>query len=123
MPYVTDKMPLNFGNAGLLHRAFPNSKILHIRRNPIDTCLSIYMTYFGPRPEFAYKRENIVSFYQEYLRIMSVWRSLLPASQFLEIDYEDLVANPSQAVRKVVEFCGLPWEDAPVFTTIRTATQ
>lgn len=109
---VVDKMPLNFRHLGLIHLAFPRAKILHIRRHPVDTCLSIYSTFFGGGPNFAYKKEHIVDFYREYLRLMDHWRQVLPSSSLFELDYESLVADPEPAIRSVIAACGLHWDDA-----------
>ncbi|MDR3689356.1 MAG: sulfotransferase [Fimbriimonas sp.] len=109
---VTDKMPMNFYCAGLLHLAFPNSPIVHIKRHPVDTALSIYMTDLAKPPEFAHDRDNIVFAYREYEKIMDFWRSVIPGSSFLEIRYEDLVDDTPYWARKVIEFCGLEWDPA-----------
>ncbi len=111
-PRVTDKMPLNFEHLGLIYAAFPDARILHIRRNPLDTCLSIYTTHFSGGPNFAYKQENIVGYYLQYLRFMEHWRSVLPADRFFEVDYEDLVADREPILREVFSFLGLPWDEA-----------
>ena len=111
-PRITDKMPLNYAHLGLIHAAFPSAKIIHMRRNPMDTCLSIYTTYLGHGPNFAYDRDNIVFNYQEYLRLMSHWRSGIPANCLLEIDYEELVRDRESISRGVIEFSGLPWDEA-----------
>ena len=109
---ATDKMPLNFAYIGVMLAAIPNAKFLHIRRNPIDTCLSIYTTYFGAGTLFGYRRANIVAYYREYLEAMDYWRANLPPGAMLELDYEELVANSEPVIREVIEFCGLPWNDA-----------
>ncbi len=109
---ITDKQPLNYELLGLINIVFPRAKIVHIRRNAIDTCLSIYCTHFGGGPNFAYKKENIMFHYREYLRLMAHWRKVLPAENFLEIDYESLVSNKEAVTRQVIEFCGLPWDNA-----------
>ena len=111
-PFVTDKMPLNYLQLGHMHVVYPNAKVLHIRRNPIDTCLSIYATHFGSGPNFAYKKENIVFFYQEYMRLMEHWRRELPEGTLFELDYEALVEDREPTVRAALHFCGLPWDDA-----------
>lgn len=108
----TDKMPLNFANIGLIHRAMPNAKFLHIRRHPVDTCLSIFTTFFGHTSPFAYDKANIVTFYREYLRVMAQWREVLPPGCMLELDYEELIASPETVIPRVIEFCGLPWDEA-----------
>jgi hypothetical protein len=91
---------------------FPKATFIHIRRNPLDTCLSIYTTFLGRGTQFAYNQANIVSYYQEYLRTMDHWRSVIPAGQMIEIDYEDLVTNKEIVLRELLEFCGLDWDDA-----------
>ncbi len=109
--HVTDKMPQNFQVLGLIHLAFPNSPIIHIRRHPVDTCFSIYTTPYQLSPDFAHSRESIVFAYRQYQRLMAHWRKVLPAEQFLEIDYEDLTANPERVTRKLVSFCKLEWNE------------
>lgn len=109
---VTDKNPGNYQRVGLIHLALPNAKIIHTRRNPIDTCLSIYFTPNPTPPTFAHSPSDIVYAYRQYLRLMEHWRALLPASHFLEIDYEELVADPETNIRRMVEFCELEWDDA-----------
>jgi tetratricopeptide (TPR) repeat protein len=110
--YVTDKMPLNFEHIGVLHQAMPNARFLHIRRHPVDTCLSIWTTFFGQGPLFAYGKEKIVAYYREYLRAMEYWRNTIPRDRLFELDYEQLISEPEPTIRKAIEFCGLPWEDA-----------
>jgi len=112
MPRITDKMPLNFLWAGLIHIAFPNAPIIHVRRAPIDTCLSIYFTGLTKAPDFAYKKENIVAGYREYQRLMRHWHDVLPSNRFLEFEYEDLVDDQERVLRKIIEFCRLEWSDA-----------
>ena len=109
---VTDKMPLNYRYLGPIHTLFPRARILHIRRNPVDTCLSIHMTYFGGGPNFAYDKTNVVFFYREYLRLMEWWRSVIPDDAMMELDYEDLIADQETVTHKILNFCGLEWNDA-----------
>ncbi len=109
---VTDKMPLNFRWAGLIHLVFPAARIIHCRRSPIDTCLSIFQTYFAPRPDFSTKAEDLVFYNAEYERLMAHWRAVLPADRFFEIEYEKLIADPEQATRRMIAFLGLEWDDA-----------
>ena len=109
---ITDKMPLNYRHLGLIHCVFPQAKILHIRRSPLDTCLSIYMTFFAGGPNFAYNQANIVTYYESYLRFMEHWRKVLPRDRFLEVDYEELVSNPEPLIREIIDFLGLPWDEA-----------
>jgi tetratricopeptide (TPR) repeat protein len=109
---VTDKTPHNFLWLGLIHAAFPRARIIHCRRNPVDTCLSIYFTYFGVAKDFAYDRGDIAFFYEQYARLMAHWRAVLPADRFLELDYEALIADREAVTRRLIAFCGLEWNDA-----------
>jgi tetratricopeptide (TPR) repeat protein len=109
---VTDKMPFNFQWAGLIHLVFPRATIVHCRRHPIDTCLSVFSTYFAPRPDFSTDRDDLVFYYRHYLRLMAHWRSVLPPDRLIEVDYEALVADPEPLVRRLIAACGLDWDPA-----------
>jgi tetratricopeptide (TPR) repeat protein len=109
---VTDKMPYNFEWIGLILSAFPGARIIHCRRNPIDTCLSIYCTPFVSHRGYESDRGDLVFYYQQYLRLMAHWRSVVPPGRFLEIDYETVVAEPEAATRRLIAFCGLEWDVA-----------
>ncbi|MEO8441673.1 MAG: sulfotransferase [Betaproteobacteria bacterium] len=111
-PHVTDKKPDNFVWAGLVHLVFPHARIVHCRRDPLDTCVSILGNFFAPRPDFSTEPGDLVFYYHEYERMMAHWREVLPADHFLELDYEELVANPEPAIRRLLEFCSLDWEPA-----------
>jgi tetratricopeptide (TPR) repeat protein len=108
---VTDKMPLNFLYLGSIHMAFPNARIIHCRRSPIDTCLSIYLTPFPSPVNFAHNKENIVYFYKEYQRLMDHWQSVLPPNRFLEVDYERVVADRESESRRIIDFLALEWDE------------
>ena len=109
---VTDKMPANFMWIGLIHLIFPKARIIHCRRHPIDTCLSIYSTYFTARMDFSSDRGDLVFFYRQYERLMEHWRSVLPPEIYYETQYEELVATPGDRSRELIAFCGLDWNDA-----------
>jgi len=109
---VTDKMPLNFMLLGLIHTVFPKARIIHCRRNPLDNCLSIYTTFFRISPLFAHEPDNIIFFYEQYLRLMDHWRKVFPAGTMLELDYEELVADRERITREMIAFSGLEWDDA-----------
>ena len=111
-PHVTDKAPLNYRFLGPIHAALPNAKILHIKRNPLDTCLSIYMMAHTKPPPFAYKQANIVYNYRQYLRMMEHWRKALPSGSFFEVDYQELVSNQEEVTRDIIQYLGLEWNDA-----------
>ena len=109
---VTDKMPFNFGLLGVIRQVFPRAAIVHCRRHPVDTCLSIFSTGFETTIDFAGDRGSLVFFYRQYQRLMAHWRDVLPADRFIEVDYEALVADPEPLTRRLVATCGLAWNDA-----------
>ncbi|MGA9869508.1 MAG: sulfotransferase [Acetobacteraceae bacterium] len=109
---VTDKMPYNFQWVGLIHILFPKARIIHLRRDPIDTCLSIYRTPFDLDQGWMSSRENLVLYYRQYERLMAHWRAMLPSERFTDVDYEDLVDQPEAQARRLVAFCGVEWDAA-----------
>lgn len=109
---VVDKMPVNYAGLGVIHSVFPRAKIIHTRRNPLDTCLSIYVTPNRAATEYAHDKSNIAFAYRQYLRIMEHWRQVLPPGAMLEMDYEELVTKSEPTIRRIVDFCGLDWDDA-----------
>lgn len=110
--HVTDKMPDNYLVLGFIHLAFPNARIIHTRRNPIDTCISIYTTPNRTSDPYANDRGNIVFAYEQYLKLMKHWRTVIPQNRMIEVNYEELVAEPELYSREWVAFCGLDWNDA-----------
>lgn len=76
---MTDKMPFNFLWVGLVHLLFPRARIVHCKRNPVDTCLSIYSTQFAQNWGFASDWKDLASYYRQYLRLMDHWRAVLPS--------------------------------------------
>jgi tetratricopeptide (TPR) repeat protein len=109
---VTDKMPFNFLWAGLIHLAFPRAIIVHCRRNPVDTALSIHQTNFHPGLAFPTGGAELVAYFRSYRRLINHWRSVLPADRFIEVDYEELTRAPEQEIRRIIAACGLAWNDA-----------
>jgi tetratricopeptide (TPR) repeat protein len=109
---VVDKNPFNFLSVGLIRLVLPQAVVIHCRRNPIDTCLSIHSTYFGPRPDFATGLEDLAFYHRQYARLMDHWRAALPADRFVELDYETLVTDPEPQVRRLLAACGLSWDEA-----------
>ena len=112
---VTDKMPLNFQWAGLVHLALPRATIVHCRRNPVDTALSIHQTHFNPRLWFPTGGAALVGFVRGYQRLCAHWRRVLPPGRFVEIDYEALVDEPEPIIRRIVAASGLPWSNSCLF--------
>jgi hypothetical protein len=109
---VTDKNPFNFLHLGAIRLALRGSRFIHCRRDPIDTCLSIYFTRFATPQAFAYDRSDLVFYYRQYERLMAHWRTLLPTNRLLDIEYESLIADRDSLTRRMIAFCGLPWDEA-----------
>lgn len=109
---VVDKMNTNYLLLGLLNILFPNARIIHMKRHPVDTCLSIWATPVANGIDLCGDKENVVFAYQEYLRIMEHWRSVLPQDRFLDVQYEELVSDREVITRHMIEFCGMEWDDA-----------
>jgi len=109
IPKVTDKMPQNFIYMGLISLIFPEVKIIHCKRNPYDTCLSNYFQNFAAAGlSFAYNLEDLGHYYRLYLDIMEHWRKVLPI-KFYESQYEELVQNPREKIKELLDFCELDW--------------
>lgn len=108
---VVDKMPGNFKYLGLIHAAFPNARILHTMRNPVDTCLSIYFQNFNAGHTYANDLDDLAHYYRQYHRLMAHWRQVLPADVFMELPYEQLVEDQEGWSRKIIEFIGLDWDE------------
>jgi tetratricopeptide (TPR) repeat protein len=107
---VVDKMPANGLYLGMIHAALPNARIIHMRRNPIDTCLSIYSQNFRAAPSYASDLDDLAHFYSEHRRVLQHWRQTLPAGTLLEVPYEELVADQERWTRRMLEFIGMPWD-------------
>jgi tetratricopeptide (TPR) repeat protein len=107
---VTDKMPHNFLHVGLIAQLFPRAHIIHCLRNPLDTCLSIYFQSFNRIHTYATDLTSLGVFYCAYRRLMNHWQQVLDLP-FLEISYEELVIDQADVSRRMIEFCGLEWED------------
>lgn len=107
---ITDKQLGNFLFAGLIAMTLPRAKIIHIRRDPLDTCLSCYATLFLNPMDYTYNLGELGRYYRAYEGLMAHWRQVLPADALLEVHYEDLVANFEPEVRRLLDFCGLEWE-------------
>ena len=102
-------MPGNFHHVGLIATLFPNAKIIHCRRDPRDTCLSIFFgDFFGSHP-YSYDLTNLGRYYRQYERLMAHWHDVLPG-RILDVKYEDLVDQQEEWSRRMVTFCGLNWE-------------
>jgi len=111
-PYITDKMPQNFLYIGVILKSFPNSKIVHIKRDPIATCWSIYKNYFtSAGTGYSCSFDNIVLFYKLYLDIMKFWETQFP-NQIYHLDYDKFTENQLDETKKLLQQCNLSWEDS-----------
>ncbi len=119
---ITDKMPFNYMFLGVVHALFPNARIIHCRRNAIDTCLSVFVTPidFG----FSNSLSDVAFYHHEYERLMAHWRTVIPVDRLIEVDYEDLVSDPEPVTRRLSSFIDLPWEAKMLdFTSNRRMVQ
>jgi tetratricopeptide (TPR) repeat protein len=108
---VTDKMPSNYMHAGLISQIFPGARILNCRRDPRDVCLSNFLIEFRVGHVFTYDLESLAKVCKAYQELMEHWKAVLPIP-ILDVRYEELIADPRTWVGKVLEFCGLEWEEA-----------
>jgi len=96
----------------IIHQIFPNARIIHCRRNPLDTCFSAYSKLFAGDFGFTYEQRELGIYYQHYHGLMAHWRSVLPQRIFMDIDYEALVSAPRDETRRLLQFLDLPWNEA-----------
>ena len=107
---VTDKLPANFKHLGLIALLFPRSRVVHCRREPMDTCFSIYFRRFRAGHGYAFELGKLAHYYRHYVLLMEHWRRACPLPM-LELGYEDLVGDVETWGRRLVAFCGLPWDE------------
>jgi len=113
-PRFTDKMPLNFLYAGLIHRALPNARIIVLRRGAIDSCLSNYRQLFSTQYSYynyTFDLETTAHFYREFDTLIEHWRKTLPDNRFMEVQYEDIVFDQENQTKCLLEFCDLSWNE------------
>ena len=110
-PFFIDKMPNNFAHVGLIHLILPNAKIIDVRRHPLACCLSNFKQHFGNGQQFSYSLPDIGRYYFDYVELMAHYDDVLPG-RVHRVIYEQLVEQPEQEVRRVLEYLGLPFEDA-----------
>ncbi|WP_101760393.1 sulfotransferase [Oceanicoccus sp. KOV_DT_Chl] len=109
--YIVDKMPNNFMWLGLIKIILPNSKFIHVARNPVDTCFSIYKTSFAGHYPYSNNLEELAAFYALYNNLMKHWHNVLPYKIY-DVEYEALIENTEEEVRALLNFCGLKFESA-----------
>jgi tetratricopeptide (TPR) repeat protein len=125
---IVDKLPGNFAQAGFIRLLFPNARIIHLRRDPLDNGVSLFITLFDHGHGYSNDLRDIGRFYNAYAELMTHWRGNFPADRFLEIDYETIVDDFEVQARRLIAFIGLPWDDAVLRfyetrRTVRTASK
>ncbi|MBO6688619.1 MAG: sulfotransferase [Henriciella sp.] len=113
-PFFTDKMPNNFRHIGLIHLILPNAKIIDARRAPLDCCWSGYKQLFAEGQEFTYGLDEIGKYYRGYVDLMAHWDSVLPEGRILRVQHEDVLENLEEQIRRLLDYCELPFEAACV---------
>ena len=109
-PYFIDKMPNNFMHIGLIRLILPRAKIIDARRHPMACCFSGFKQLFGEGQDFTYSLESMGRYYADYIRLMEHWDTVLPGN-ILKVQYEDVVLDLETQVKRLLEFCGLPFEE------------
>ena len=109
--FFIDKMPNNFRHIALIHLMLPNAKIIDARRNAMSCCFSGFKQLFGEGQQFSYDLDDIGHYYRSYVEIMDHWDKALPG-KILRVQYEDVVADLETQVRRILDYCGLPFEQA-----------
>lgn len=107
-PSFIDKLPVNYLYCGLIHKALPKARILHMVRDPLDTCYAIFKTMFFNAYDFSYDLEELAEYYVAYRRMMQHWHEAIPGV-ILDVRYEDLVTNTESEARRIYDWCGLEW--------------
>jgi tetratricopeptide (TPR) repeat protein len=110
-PHFTDKNPNNFIYAGLLRLALPNAKIINARRHPLDSCFGSYKQLFAEGQPFTYDLTELGEYYLQYQRLMDHWHEVMPGA-VLDVEYEDVIGDLETQVRRLLDYCGLPFEEA-----------
>jgi tetratricopeptide (TPR) repeat protein len=123
---ITDKAAAHFLQLGAIAMALPEARIIHVTRSPLDTCFSCFAALFNEGQEFTYDLAELGRHYRRCAQLMAHWREVLPPDRFLEVSYEAVVADLEAEARRMIEFCGLPWDPVclafhqsprPVFTS------
>jgi hypothetical protein len=110
-PHVVDKAPVNAEYLGLIHSVFPRARVIYMRRNPIDTCLSCYFQHLSPALSYTMDLSDLAHYCRTHHQLMAHWRSVLPQQTVLDVPYEGLVIDQEGWTRKILDFIGLPWHD------------
>jgi hypothetical protein len=110
VPYFIDKLPFNYLYAGLIHLALPRAKIINVQRHPMDTCYAVYKQWFKDAYPFSYKLDELGDYYVAYHQLMRHWNEVMPGV-IHTLQYESLVADIDGETHRLLQYCGLPWED------------
>lgn len=126
VPCITEKLPGNFVNIGYILRALPDAVVLHMVRDPVDTCFSNLRTYFDEAAPYSYDQIDMAHYHGQYQRLMAHWHSVAPG-RILDVDYASLVTEPRESIRRVLEHCSLRYEQGVLNVereggVVRTAT-
>jgi len=108
---ITDKMPANYMALGLIPLMLPHARIIHVKRNPVDTCVSCFTRLFNRHQDATYDLAELGQHYVNYQRLMDHWKKVLPKNAFIEVQYEDMVADMEGQARRLIDFCGLEWDE------------
>jgi tetratricopeptide (TPR) repeat protein len=108
---IVDKAPANSDYLGVIHSVFPNARIIYMRRDPIDTCLSCHFQHFSVALNFTMDLSDLAHYYHEHERLMAHWRAVLPPGSILDVPYEELVGDQEAWTRKILDFLGLEWDE------------
>ncbi|MBV9568115.1 MAG: tetratricopeptide repeat protein [Hyphomicrobiales bacterium] len=108
---ITDKMPSNFCFVGLIHLSLPQARIVHVMRDPLDTCLSCFSRLFSAEQNHTYDLAELGRYYRKYAELMEHWRAVLPQERLLEVRYEEVIADLEEAARRIIAHCGLAWSE------------
>jgi tetratricopeptide (TPR) repeat protein len=110
-PVLIDKLPSNFINIGFIHRALPQARVIHMRRNAMDTCFSNLKELFSNACAYSYDQIELADYYAQYRRLMAHWQQAAPGL-VLDVSYEELARDPRSQAERILAFCGLDWEAA-----------
>jgi tetratricopeptide (TPR) repeat protein len=108
---VVDKSNFNTDYVGLIHSVFPNARIIYVRRDPRDVCLSCYFNQLSTALNFTMDLADLAHYYGEHERMIAHWRSVLPAGTLLEVEYAQLIGDQDQWTRRILDFVGLSWDE------------
>ena len=107
----TDKMPSNFSHAGFISLILPNARIIDARRSPLDTCIANFRQLYATGKNQTYDLQELGEYFLQYVRMMDHWDAVMPG-KILRVDYEQVIDDLEGQVRRILDYCELPWDDA-----------